>query len=215
MRRSLALAIPILALAAASPGYAAGRHRKDACPPGESHPIAADAQAEVYVAARPPRVLGCVYGSNRTYWLGGPPVNDAEFGAERADFTLGGTFVAFEASIFRDFPGKLPQSEQRVVVENLRTGRVLYRVPAGTSTHNRVGFGSITALLVKGDGAAAWIVGNGLGDLPSTAYEVGSVEANGSHLLAESSEIEPKSLALAGSTLYWMQGGKPISATLN
>jgi hypothetical protein len=142
-------------------------------------------------------------------------VNDARFGAERSDFALDGTFVAFEASMFRDFPEGLPQSEQRVVVENLRTGRVLYRVPAGTSTSNRVGFGSITALLVKGDGAAAWIAGNGLGDLPSTAYEVGSVEANGSHLLAEGSEIEPHSLALAGSTLSWTQGGKAMSAALN
>jgi hypothetical protein len=210
------LLIPILALTAASPGYAAGIRRKDACSPGRSHPVAADAQAQVYVAAKPTRVLGCVYGSEHSYWLGGPPVNDAEFGAERVDFTLGGTFVAFEASTFRDYPEpNLPHSEQRVVVESLRTGRVLYRVPAGSSNHNRVGFGSITSLLVKNDGAAAWIVGNGLGDLPSTAYEVGAVEANGSRLLAESSEIEPKSLALAGSTLYWTQGGKAMSASLN
>jgi hypothetical protein len=216
MRRSLALVIPILALTAVSPGYAVSTRRKDACPPARSHPVASDAQAQVYVAARPTRVLGCVYGSKHSYWLGGPPVSDADFSSERADFTIGGTFVAFEASTFRDFPGpNLPQSEQRVVVESLRTGRVLHRVPAGSSTHDRVGFGSITTLLVKSDGAAAWIVGNGLGDVHSTAYEVAAVDGTGSRVLAESSEIEPKSLALAGSRLYWTQGSKVMSATLN
>ena len=203
-------------LAAAPGGYAAGQHRRNTCAGGQSHVIAADAQAQVYEASKPSRILGCIYGSKDIYWLGGPAVYDAGGGGERADFTLGGTLVAFEASNFRDFPGpNLPQSEQRVVVEDLRTGRVLYRVPAGASGPTRVGFGSIKALLVKSDGSAAWIVGNGLGDTASTAYEVGVVDASGSRVLAESSEIEPLSLALAGSTLYWTQGGKAMSAALN
>jgi hypothetical protein len=41
------------------------------------------------------------------------------------------------------------------------------------------------------------------------------VDKNGSRLLASSTEIDPSSLALAGSTLYWTQGGKSMSSPLN
>jgi hypothetical protein len=216
MRRSLALVIPVLTLLGASSGYAASRRQQRmTCPPAHTRAIAANAQAQVYEATKPPQTFGCVYGSRHAYWLGGPPVYDARGGSERSDFTLGGTFVAFEASTFRDFPEGLPASEHRVVVENLRTGRVLYRVPAGVSSPARVGFGLVTTLLVKSDGAAAWIVGNTEGDSPATTYEVGAVDGQGSRVLGESSEIEPHSLAIAGNSLHWTQGGKAMSTTLN
>ena len=34
-------------------------------------------------------------------------------------------------------------------------------------------------------------------------------------LPASGSDIDPHSLALIGSTLYWAQGGNPITASLN
>ena len=74
-----------------------------------------------------------------------------------------------------------------------------------------VGLGETTTIVVKRDGAVAWInrASRELGSI-----QVRSVDATGSHLLAASPEIEPDSLALAGSTLYWAEGGKPFSATL-
>jgi len=37
----------------------------------------------------------------------------------------------------------------------------------------------------------------------------------GTRLLASGFDVSPSSLALAGSTIYWTQGGKPESSTLN
>jgi len=45
-------------------------------------------------------------------------------------------------------------------------------------------------------------------------YEVRAVDKTGSRLLASGGDIDPTSLALAGSTLYWTQGSLPFSAQL-
>jgi hypothetical protein len=46
-------------------------------------------------------------------------------------------------------------------------------------------------------------------------YDVRAVDAAGDRLLADGNNIAPNSLALAGSTLYWTQGGAPQSASLS
>lgn len=72
-----------------------------------------------------------------------------------------------------------------------------------------------TDLVLRGDGALAWIL-----EIRDTAtapprYEVrASVSGTGSTLLAEGADIAPGSLARAGSTLYWTQAGAPRSAPL-
>jgi hypothetical protein len=40
-------------------------------------------------------------------------------------------------------------------------------------------------------------------------------QSNGIRTLASGPTVAPSSLALAGSTLYWTQEGKPFSAVLN
>jgi len=72
---------------------------------------------------------------------------------------------------------------------------------------------------VKSDGAVAWIVETQRGPFvgetgPPTMFEVRAVDRTGSRLLASGSHFDPLSLALAGSTLYWTQGGQPFSAQL-
>jgi hypothetical protein len=46
-------------------------------------------------------------------------------------------------------------------------------------------------------------------------YQVRALDETGERTLAVGSSIGPNSLALADSTLYWTQGGKPGSAVLN
>jgi hypothetical protein len=75
-----------------------------------------------------------------------------------------------------------------------------------------VGIGATAAIVVKSDGAVAWIVET---RQEEGTYEVHAVDKAGSRLLASGADIDPSSLALAGSTLYWTQGGKPMSASLN
>ena len=124
--------------------------------------------------------------------------------------------VAYESYTELTFPPPAGFQKWQVVVENLRTGRVLQRVPTGTSSPDAVGVGPVVGLVVKSDGAVAWIVEN---EIPAqhvpAEYEVHAVDKAGDRLLASGSDIDPHSLALAGSTLYWTQGGKPMSAVLN
>jgi hypothetical protein len=208
-----------LVLLAASPGYAASRRRKPAkCAPVHSGLVAADAQAQVYVrpeGSEPKEFIACAYGSGRTYDLGtGPPNVSSQGGSRNTHFTLGGAMLAYESSWFTSYPAPgAIECEQDVVVRNLRTGRILHNVPTGTSSPPSLCFGPVITLIVRSDGAAAWIAENSVKE-PAQS-EVHTVDREGSRLLASGPEIEPYSLALAGSTLYWTQGGKPVSAVLN
>lgn len=111
-----------------------------------------------------------------------------------------------------------------VVVRNLATGKVAHRVPSGTPAHPEpprteqggtftdLGIGPIESLVVKKDGAVAWIV---QASRENGTYQVHALDMTSERVLAVGPEVEPHSLALAGSTLYWTQDGKPMSAGLN
>jgi hypothetical protein len=73
------------------------------------------------------------------------------------------------------------------------------------------GIGPITSLVVKPDAAVAWIVNT---DEENGGYQVHAADKTGPRVLATGADIAPGSLALAGSTLYWTQGGRPFSGVL-
>lgn len=101
-----------------------------------------------------------------------------------------------------------------MVVHNLSTGRVLHKVTTVTLVKPEatpISEGPATALVVKSDGAVAWIVETGF---PAT-YQVYAIDKTGRRMLASSPDIVPHSLALAGNTVHWTQGGEPASAPLN
>jgi hypothetical protein len=66
--------------------------------------------------------------------------------------------------------------------------------------------------VVKRDGSVAWIVET---NQEEGRYQVHAVDKSGSRVLATGPDVDPTSLALAGSTLYWAQGDQPFSASLN
>ena len=223
MMRRTTIWVPIVAtLLAAAPAYAASRDKRHAqCPPVRSGLITADAKAQVYtrpVHGEPEVFFACAYGSKHTYNLGtGPPNISSQGGSQNTHFTLDGAMLAYESFWFTSYPkpGAL-QCEQYVVVRDLRTGRMLHQVPTGTGSPLSLCFGPIATLVVKSDGAVAWIAESDKEPYePPVLCEVYAVDDTGSRLLASSAEINPYSLALGGNTLYWTQGGKPMSATLN
>ncbi len=162
---------------------------------------------------------GCVLGSRRSFVLGnGESCSSTHCEPSISRLTLAGTTVAFERSATSaanpsvGFPGS---GEWFVVVRNLRTGRTLHATPTGTPNPPAPGLtgnGETTALVVKPDGAVAWINNT---SQASAHYEVHAVDRGGSHVLAVSSGIDRSSLALAGSTLYWTENGLPFSAPLS
>jgi hypothetical protein len=83
---------------------------------------------------------------------------------------------------------------------------VLHRIFAP----NNENFGPVSAIVVKQDGAVAWISE----PLAGGPIQVHAVDRTGSRLLASSEIVEPKSLVLVGSTLYWAEAGIRKSVAL-
>lgn len=237
MRRVAIAAIPVLALLLV-PGGASAAHARRVlpakCAPG-SRILFADSQAVVYTVRE--RIVipfvggghevqmviatrGCVYGHRGSYKLGEEYVpTPTEGGGGIKNLVLGGSVVAYEESSSTATrytrEGEAVSSTWRVIVRNLKNGRVLHNAPTGiTSPPNPhfVGDGPTTMILVKGDGAVAWITDTVQSE---NRYQVHALDKTGARTLAVGSNIDPNSLALAGSTLYWMQGGKPESTPLD
>jgi hypothetical protein len=234
----------VLAAVAAQVDASTGRHHKHLpllCAPGTSpsksatqpyrKTIAADPVAQVYsLGAGPPvtpghgewkrQIYGCTYGHRGAYSLGVEPYrelskysNESRFG--ELNIVLAGAIVAYEDFSF--FEG-LGGQRQGVVVEDLRTGRRLrdeptgkHKVP-GSEPELEFGIGDTTAIVVKSDGSVAWIVKT---STEEGTYQVHAADATGSRVLASGADIDPSSLALAESTLYWTQGSQPHSAPLS
>ena len=246
MKRITIAAISMLALLSMAAGAGAAHARRKApakCTQVHARLITADGQAQVYEETEPeafPEYLGawgCVYGRHRPYFLGPLPYGSASGAGGVRDETLAGSVVAYaDTSIGGSQSGR---AEWRVVVRDLRTGRVLHKVSTGAPLKPRpgyVGVGNVVSIVVKSDGAVAWIADDYERSRPFGAsgpevpyFDVYAVDKSGTRLLAAGTEIDPSSLALSvggsnigqgsrtapGSTLYWTQGGKSESAILN
>jgi hypothetical protein len=208
------LAFGLLAPGAAVARKSMAHARLSPTCPARQPLLLADGHATIYSGgkASPNEVFGCVRG-HRSYDLGrlespatlvfpGSPTRSAQI----SQLTIAGQMVAFEETA---------ESRERLVVRDLKTGRFVVRESQGVQGLQRV-----EQIVVKSDGTVAWMVqvnyGHGGNPIHRDVY---AVDASGIRLLAEGEEglnpIERGSLALAGSTLYWTQGGKPLSAPLN
>jgi hypothetical protein len=205
--------------------------------------IAADAKAQVYQTKQHGELVyrGCVYGRRRSFLLEGPVVcgggSTATCGGAR-HVVLAGTVAAYETVSVENKYGQSPEDEWMVVVRDLRTGRTLHRVPTGLPLHPEpgyIGVGNVVALVLKSDGAAAWVADdyertiNVATEHEEPYFDVWVVDSTGSRQLAAGTDIDPSSLALStgatdigrehhtleGTTLYWTQTGRPFSASLN
>ena len=209
-------ALVMLAVAATG-GASSWAKSTPTCPQVQGKLLAADAQAQVFQrrdtvgrACELPStgtVYGQVLGHGRAQALGAVPWGTTEGVGGVFNETLSGTVVAYEQAREVFAPRA---ASRRILVRDLRTGRLLHSAPvAGSFVPPH---GTFVSIVVRDDGAVAWIV--------ETArvvndFEVRSVDSSGNHVLSVGSDIAPGSLALAGNTLYWTQGGKPMSASLN
>jgi hypothetical protein len=75
----------------------------------------------------------------------------------------------------------------------------------------------ITALVLKSNGSIAWILYrvDWRSFERTYTYEVWKADSGGTVLLDSDPQIDPESLALNGSTLFWTRAGEPRSATLD
>jgi hypothetical protein len=219
MKRTTAattLAMTILLSIFSTDTALARRRAHSVCLPGHSRTITADNQAQVYEAYPPHgdlEVYGCVYGAHRAYLLGGQATFSAGGGGGLEGETLGGAVVAYEES---SILAPCCSRSSLIVVRDLRTGRLLHKAPDGIPTVPMPGYtgvGRVFSIVVRGDGDVAWIVQAEDGSSPDY-YQVYSIDKRGTRLLAAGVDIDPHSLGLAGSRLYWIQGGRAAVSVL-
>jgi hypothetical protein len=200
----------VLLLAVTSTSDARSRHNASAnCRHGHSRQIAANAQAQLFEAAQPDGigVFGCAYRSHRSFLLGEVVSSSSGGSAGIQQETLFGPVAAYEeVEIDERFLGD--RIEKRVIiVRDLRSGRIVHRVPTGTPLDEAPQ--AIGIVVKPSNGATAWLVGTGV-----STYQLNVITKRSVRVLA-SGPIDPSSLNIRGSKLYWTQGGKPMSASLN
>ncbi len=204
--------ILVLAALALSCGFAfaasssASSPHKSNCGPSSAQTLTADAVARVYTSNG--SVYGCSGTSGKRSTLG---KRTSCLGTERAGpVTLTGQLVAYGVQICGVDTGFA-----QVVVRRLSDGKRLTSAPAFTGPLGAEPFQSVDSLVLKADGAVAWIATGRSLATHSSHRQVQSEDKNSQKLLDSSGSIQLGSLRLNGSTLTWKRGGKTRSASLH
>jgi hypothetical protein len=203
---TLALTLAASDAAAAAPGLASGR------PDCHLSGTTIDAGPGGRVFFRPTReidrVFLCSYRTGRRTPLG----TDDCFNSIEVELT---TFSRRLLAVALSSCGS-GGSVATLDVRRTRDGRRIRRVRAVPAPPFMPGaLIRVTDLVLRDDGALAWIVEIRDTATASPRYQVRtSLGGRASTLLAEGADIAPGSLARARSTLYWTQAGAPRSSTL-
>jgi hypothetical protein len=198
------VAVAALALAGVSPQ--AQPAKRPPCSHKGSRTILASEQARIYEVTRNQAALtwlrGCLYRTNRRVLLARSDLDGVSEQIESLRLT--GRFAAFGAT----GSAKADTLGSAVRVVDLRRGRRRYAAPPQRSPFRTFD------LELKRNGSVAWIAGPHPG-YAARPFQVFKTDASGRQvMLASGEDIEPHSLALSGSHLYWTQGGAPFSALL-
>jgi hypothetical protein len=238
----VAVLLAVGLLAAANPALARAAHkhhvRHKTCHVGSpAHLLMANGEAEILErletnSPEPPTIVGCAYRSGRIVTLGpwiegfGTPLGFGP-GIDHGTLVLAGSITAY------GYGSGSPCSGTEVVdLRDLRTGRLLQSLPTGglrekifggecPTIQTIVGAGRPSDVVVTPHGSAAWIweryyrPESSIEIFGRTVYTVEAFDKRGVHVLASGEGVAPRSLALAGSTLYWTENGQPRSATLD
>jgi hypothetical protein len=194
------LALTVLLAVSTAGAQSTSKRGERSCPVEGRHTLVADPQAEIYEAEGrlEKERVACAYATGHPYALGPKPEYTSSGGGGIERETLAGHFVAYENFAVGEY-----DRHWDVVVQNLWTGKTRRISSQG---------GFVSALVMKPSGAAAWIVNTEGGP---EFYGVVVSDTTGTRVVANGSTIAPKSLALAGSTLYWTENGHPASTVLH
>lgn len=221
MRRLLACTVSALVLWPAVASAAVESSNNGAklarCSPYKARVLQANRQAVIYEGPNRaneglPEWFGCARSARRAYLLGSKAYFSRGGGGGVEMPRLAGAIIAYgKSSDAEEIPPTASSSSWLVIVRNLKTGRIVHKVPTGPSSAHEVGRGPVVALVAESDGAVAWI--NGSGDAQAD-HEVHLLDRAGERLVASGRGIAPSSLKLDGRTVSWVQAGRLSSAAL-
>lgn len=216
-RGGLVCSLMLLALGAGAlleaPGEAIARAPRT-CGSIKHRTIAANSVARVYRAFNADRAVtetvGCFSGKHRRVVFG--------FQEEMREFLVTHTALSGRfAGAFQQYAGR-GGAFLKTRVFDLRSGRRIFEVgerqengPDGQPVNSPYG----RALVLNRSGAAAWTVERvGLTTGRVATTEVHIFDAAGARLVDTGPEIDARSLALGGSTVYWTHDGQARSIEL-
>jgi hypothetical protein len=192
-----------LVLVGALPSAASAR---GTCRPAGSHTIFANHAVRVYRLGG--RYFGCRYSVRRGVRLRAPaPSSPGSRAARFQTFRTAGNFLAY---VYNDFAVDSTGDDWKLYIESvdLRSGRFVHqataiRTPGCYADLTRP---NVSSLVLKSDGAIAWIQHSCTPDSAFAADRAGTRPFG---------DADPRSMTLRGSTLNWTNGGIPESTTLD
>lgn len=155
---------------------------------------------------RPGLFLGYNLRAEKAYELVGP-------------FAIAGRVLAYQYDLVDDIFSPGPNNV--VIAVDLRSRQRLWKWRSGFLPGLQGGMvaqsvGPIESIIAAANGTVAWITAQGVNiEAPQpTPYQVVVASRAGTRLLATSTDIDPKSLQLSGTTLTWTAGGHSEAAPL-
>lgn len=193
---------------------ASARTVPSGCKMAGAQTVAATATARAFTKGD--SLYGCLYSAPRLQRLTGFGTTDLER-AVIANVTINGRFVAWGRSV----AGK-GGYDDHVTVYDLRRRRVASFSTTGAPPPSSIGatvegevrgVGPTTAIRLRATGHVAWIAQDRFTPGPPR-YEVHKREGASRTLLAQGTDVEPRSLGLSSNVLSWRQAGVRHRATL-
>ncbi len=186
-----------------SPAAVHGHAARISCHAGtRSTTIAASRSARLFTAANG-NDYACLYRVGRVFYLSGSEHYQYEL------VRFAGPYVAYVQSI--------EANDEDIGEIDLRNGHS-HSFEIASPIEDTVCFG-VGSLVLKGDGALAWIGTNFLGEdcmsPPGPEIEVRRHDRRGLAILDGAPQIVPDSLQLHGAALSWTDDGIPRSSTLD
>ncbi len=183
-----------------------GKAHTAACHPAGARTLASDSAARVYALGA--SVYGCSERTGRRTHLG---QTRSCIGTPR----VGAVAVAGDLAAYALALCEVDTGRAQVIVRRLTDGRRLTSASAFTGALPPESYTSVDSLVLRSDGALAWIAGASSIVRPVREREVQRWQHGGSSVLDAGVNIAPASLRLHGSSqVSWTDGGTVRTATL-
>jgi hypothetical protein len=176
------------------------------CGPARAHTLAGDRTARVYASGQ--SVFGCAKGGGRSYHLGSSSrtIDQPHVGP----VAVAGDLAAYGAT-----QSGVDTVSASVVVRRLTDGVQLRDEPATTKPVGAEFFESVGSVVVRADGAVAWISAAGsVISGQAKEVEVNRTDRGGRTLLDSGPSIKPQSLRRHGAHITWRDGDRSRFAEL-
>ncbi|HLY47973.1 MAG TPA: hypothetical protein VKR21_02155 [Solirubrobacteraceae bacterium] len=213
MRMGCALGAVVIATAAcgsstaAPTGSTADAMTAASCGAHFARTLVANSRARVFVQGG--SVYGCALGHRRVYLLGRSALGVAAGQGRVGAVALGGVDAGYSTTQMGVDTGST-----EVVVRRLDDGRTLHTASATTRSLGPESFQTVDALVVKSDGAVAWIASGSSIIRHNNEVEVDRIDRRGETTLDRGSGIGARSLRLRQSQLSWRHGNVTRSSRL-